>query len=709
MRKFLTTLSLFVIALTALAIPAKPGIWKTLTLNGTAVKAQLMGDEYMHYWQTDDGRQLTEQNNVFVLADMAQLQQRAMAQRVQRTEQRLKRMKRKAIGDFTHYTGSKKGLIILVEFTNMQFNSSNDSLLYTRICNEPGFSEGNFLGSVNDYFKDQSYGKFDLTFDVVGPVLMDSTYQYYGHDVGEQGNDAHPGQMVAAACQAVDGWVNFPDYDWDGDGMVDQVMCIYAGQGQADGGESNTIWPHEWELAESDYGKMLELDGVTINTYACANERRNYGIEGIGTICHEFSHCLGLPDMYDINYGGNYGMGRWSLMDTGSYNGDGFCPSGYSSFDRYTCGWVTPVELTGNQRVEAMQPLEDKPEVYMVRNDGYADEYFLLENRQQKSWDASCPGEGLLILYVDYNYNIWAYNLVNTNYTGGGGYPSNDHQRCTVMRAGGSNGWGSGSGDPYPYQSNDSLTNTSRPAATLHHGNIGGEMLLNKGILNIARNGDGTMSFRFRNTAEEVYVPEGTAFYESFNNCNGTGGNDELWSATIASSNFLADNEGWEVVKPYGGFRCARFGNGSTAGLATTPLFSMDTGFAYLSFRAAGWNKDGTKLSLSVEGNGAVEPSYVTMENFVWNEYKVKLTGTGDLRVTFSPEKRFLLDDVLVVAMQADSTDVIVSRPLTDVSRQANGYYSLDGRYLGTNAQALPRGMYILYTNEDRKGRKVIR
>jgi hypothetical protein len=494
-------------------------------------------------------------------------------------------------------------------------------------------------------------------------------------------------------------------------------MCIYAGQGQADGGNSNTIWPHEWVLAESDWGNTLTLDGCIVNTYAVANERSYSSIEGIGTICHEFSHCLGLPDMYDISYGGNFGMGQWSLMDSGSYNGDGFCPAGYSSFDKYTCGWVTPIELNKNQDIEGMKPLADAPEVYMVRNDGYDDEYFLIENRQKKNWDAELPGEGMLMLYVDYDREIWENNLVNTRNTTGFG-PYNDHQRCTPFHANNSSSSYWQYGTPYPYQGNDSLTNTSFPAANLYHNNADGSKKMNKGILNIRHTGNGTMAFRFRDSAENIFIPEGTLFYDYFSECNGTGGNDGKWSTTIASSNFVPDFEGWTVTKGYGGYQCARFGNGSTAGRATTPPFLMRPfdedgipedsvvyGEALLTFKAAGWNNDGTTLQLSIEGENAwVEPAEVAMESFAWTEYTVRLGGKGELRVTFQPAKRFLLDDVAIVKVETQFPESIATVTTNDDARYAtrNGYYTLDGRYVGSSRNALS-GLYIYVNGNTRR------
>ena len=136
-----------------------------------------------------------------------------------------------------------------------------------------------------DYFKAQSAGQFELDFDVIGPVTMSNTYSYYGGN-DRSGNDKYPGKMGREACTAIKDSVNFSDYDWDGDGNVDQVFVLYAGQGEADSGIENTIWPHEWQLSSSDYGGSLTLDNVTIDTYACSNElTSNSTIEGIGTIC----------------------------------------------------------------------------------------------------------------------------------------------------------------------------------------------------------------------------------------------------------------------------------------------------------------------------------------------------------------------------------------------------------------------------------------
>ena len=723
MKKLIILVNLLIASLVVNAIPAKPGQWKTLKLtDGSEVVAQLVGDEHAHYYQDSQGATYVwVEDDLYEQADVNQINQQAMARRAKVNQKRQLRAKRNAIGDFTTLTGKKKGLIILANFKDKSLASGHDAALYNRICNEEGYtSSAGFKGSVYDYFKAQSYGKFELTFDVVGPITLPQNMAYYGTDSNrnDPGSDQHPGQMIASACQMVDSEVNFADYDWDGDGYVDQVFVLYAGLGQANGGATNTIWPHEWELSESDYGRTLYLDGVTIDTYATSSEMNPDGIDGIGTICHEFSHCLGLPDMYDVNYGGNFGMGSWSLMDNGSYNGDGFVPSGLTSFEKLTCGWVTPKELKKNTTVTDLKPLSTNDDVYIVYNDNYTNEYFLIENRQKVGWDAQLPGNGMLILYVDFDKTIWENNLVNTNvssYYSYYGYPTNDHQRCTIFHANNKTSGTGSSGDCYPYGSNNSLTNTSTPSAKLYHPNTDGKKLMSKPITEIKRNGDGTMSFKFTNDLDpdqetpenpddpdKPDTPTDAVFYETFDKCAGTGGNDGKWSGNIASSTFAADNSGWENDKAslYGANKCARFGSTNNVGIAVSPEIDVDGSYS-LSFQAAPWGSDGTVLTLSASGNATVSPSQFTLTKEQWTSCEAKVDGSGTIRLTFTPIKRLFLDEVKLVKNEADDIVTIMQNHSQDAITQ--GVYSLDGRFVGTTTTGLPHGIYVC------GGRKIIK
>ena len=493
-RRFLILLVLAVGCwMMANAVPARRGQWKTLRLkDGTEVRAQLMGDEILHYWQDADGRK-------YVCTGDEEVYERATPQfEAKRGARSARRMQsRRRMESANNYIGKKKGLVILAQYPNKKFAWDSDSLMFTRLLNERGFKDGYFKGSVKDYFYDQSGGLFELDFDVFGPVTLPQNYGYYGRDAGEEGDDVRPGEMIIDACELVDNQVDFADYDWNGDGYVDQVFVVYAGMGQADGGTASTIWPHEWTLWDA-VGHTLRLDGVDINTYACGNELDgNEKLAGIGTICHEFSHCLGLPDMYDTRpNGNNYGMGPWDLMDQGSYNGDGYRPAGYTSYEKMVCGWQEPIVLSTSTEVNGMKPLSEGGNSYIIYNDNFIDEYYLLENRQRTGWDADLYAQGMLILHVDYDPYAWEQNIVNNE-------PS--HQRCTIIHADNSDGWSYRDlkGDLYPYQKNDSLSNESFPRASLFNKNKDGSLLMNKAVLNITQNADKTMSFKFRGASDD--------------------------------------------------------------------------------------------------------------------------------------------------------------------------------------------------------------
>lgn len=550
MKKILFSLILSMLTMSMMAVPAKKGLWKTLpTDDGSLVKAMLVGDEFGHYWKGSDGRCYALTDGRFkelsTTTSEAAVWKRALAQRrraARLTKSTLKADSRKVAQERVVNPvqfGSKKGLILLVNFKDVKFRKKHNVALYENIANTPGYTDSNgFAGSVADYFRDQSRAQFELTFDVVGPVTVSKKVKYYGEN-DKDGNDKRAEDLVIEAVKLAKDLVeDWRKYDWDDDGEVDQVMIVYAGEGEADGGSEDTIWPHEWDL--NIVGKDFEIvNGIRINTYAVANEGYEWDgkfhINGIGTICHEFSHCLGLMDMYDIAYSGLYGMNAWSLMDSGSYNGNGFVPSGYTSYEKYSIGWLDPIELTEAQSVSDMKALTESDDVYIIRNEAHPDEYYLLENRQQQGWDAHTPAKGMLILHVDYDPDIWYYNLVNSFCDGSDGYPKNDHQRCTIFHADGVDRTGELTvrmdemleksyaadtdreadiyldeydalsdqfnadiiGDVYPQAGNNQLTNTSLPRAFLYNMNYDGRKLMNIAITDITQNADGTIAFNF--------------------------------------------------------------------------------------------------------------------------------------------------------------------------------------------------------------------
>lgn len=539
MKKIIAMLSLALAASTTFAVPAKQAK-KTLTLaDGTQVVATLMGDEYMNWWQADNGMRYVEsQENegVYVAANMDIMTATAEMRRAQVGEKRAKRLNsvRKAadlssfggqqrvqIGDeHVTYEGKKKGIIILVQFPNQKFEEGHDNAYYKMVANEKGLThKDGYVGSVSDYFLSQSNGKFELDFDIAGPYTLSHTSSYYGKNDGAN-IDVKVGYMIQEGCDAAvaDGF-NFNDYDWDGDGYADQVFVLYAGLGEASGGDAKTVWPHEYQIRYTCVGKVLNYttEGKgKVDTYACANEMERVineytgqytnetKLAGIGTICHEFSHCLGFADMYDTSNGGNYGMGFFDVMSSGSYNGGGFVPCNYTAYERIYAGWTEPIVLKDHPAsVKAMKSTQDYGRPFIIYNDKHKDEFYTLENREKKGWDAALYGGGMMITHVDYDQTKWGVNKVNDS--------ASDHQRCTIFHA---DNDADGTvlesikNDLYPYMvsgrvMNDELTDDSRPAAKLYNRNADGTKYMGKPVTAIRKNADGTMSFDFMGGSEE--------------------------------------------------------------------------------------------------------------------------------------------------------------------------------------------------------------
>lgn len=519
MKKLYLMLSmLFAFGTAANAVPAKK-LQKVITLaNGTQVSVELRGDEYLSWWEGTDGtayRTTATDENVFEAFDL-EAQKPAAAARRARTEQgrvaRLARVKnslkgaddkmRGLGGDHITYKGVKKGLVVLVDFKNKKFADGHDLEYYKNVINGKDFTdeEEGYVGSVRDYFLAQSNGQFELDFDVVGPVTMSKNYGYYGGDSQYQKDDKVY-EMIKEACDGIQDQVNLKDYDWDGDGEADQVFFLYAGLGQASGGTASTIWPHESELRYWPCG-VLSYSTGKINTYACANELQpetqgssRYISAGIGTICHEFSHCLGFADMYDTSGGGGYGMSVFDVMDQGSYNGNGFVPCNYTAFERIYAGWVEPIELDVPATVKDMKSVSDYGRPFIMYNYKNTNEYFLMENRQNTGWDEGLYGSnGLLIVHVNYVPSRWINNSVNSS--------KEKIQCCTVVNADGSREISntlSLQGDLYPYEEkgvtmNDEFTDESEPAAKLYNKNSDNSYALGIPITQIKRS-KGSVSF----------------------------------------------------------------------------------------------------------------------------------------------------------------------------------------------------------------------
>jgi len=469
-------------ALSLMAVPAYRG-WQTKTQpDGTTITVRLVGDEFYHYWETEDGKIAIEQaDGTFVVSTEnrpsgEQIAQRRMASRMYQSRPR------RAIGTTPNL--APKGVVILANFQDTKMQSSHTQAVFDELCNSTNCTVNMYnsvaYGSAAQYFADQSNGSYRPQFDVFGPVTLSQNYAYYGEDTDpdDKGSDRYASQAVMEACILANSQfsVDFTQYDSDNDGKVDFVYVIYAGKGQADGGDINTIWPHNWSISSAIYygnctytAAQCKLDGKTVDNYACSAELSGSSLSGIGTLCHEFGHVMGLPDLYDTNYGDNYNNsvtpGDWNIMDGGSYNGGGHCPPNYDPWEKYFFGWITPINLgTDGQNITLYANGASNYVAYQINSSNTLQAptktgtVYYLENRQKSGWDKYVPEAGMLVWKVDFNSSVWSSNAPNNT----SGSP-----RYTIVPANGkTTNYGSGSGDTYPTSKVTSYTPITGHALT---------------------------------------------------------------------------------------------------------------------------------------------------------------------------------------------------------------------------------------------------
>lgn len=700
MKRILLSISAVLAAIAIQAMPVKPGICRNITLaDGTVVKAELVGDEHLTYWRTADGAcyRQTPSAGVFSKVELSALQSEydaVVAQKAAREKAILESARtsmpvKKVEG--SKFQGKKKCLVILANFADTKFKPEHTLDLYKQIINGENYSDETlgFKGSVRDYFKAQSGGQFEIDFDVVGPVDLPKGYAGYGkNDASGRDQAALVYPMVEDAVNlAKDQVTDWKQYDWDGDGLVEEVFVLYAGHGQATYPQDpDLVWPHK-----SAIDPMTVADGVKVSVYACSSELgATEAIDGIGAFCHEFSHCMGLKDHYDIN-GRGYGTGFWDIMCFGCYNGNTFLPAEYNSYEKMFCGWKEPIVLNAEpQKIEGMKALAAGGDTYIFYNDGNENEYYMLENRQKTGWDAALPGEGLIVLHVDYSKGAWEDNQVNYNAA---------RQRMTVIPA--DNTLGSTdedkAGDAWPYQGNNSLTNYSRPACTVYNANTDGTGYMNKYLLNITQNADGTISFEYTTkSATKQDKPEGALLYETFDNCSGIGGNDGIWDGdNVGLADFFPDNDGWSGTPKTGANKCALLGNATRKANAVTPSFKISEPVV-ISFLAAPYTgSSDNKLILAANyGCDAVlDVTEFTLVPGQWTEVKANVTGSGDAAIRFKTnDKGVFIDNVCVIPVSLAG----ISSATADQSPKNGEIYSIDGRYMGKSVSDLRPGIYVM-------------
>ena len=443
MKKIILSLVVMTISLASFAVPARRGFHDFQQPDGTTISLQLVGDEFAHWYESADGTVYKQtEDGRFLPANQVQLTtRRKAAPKFHAMQQR----RAKQIGSTPN--PAPKGVVILANFNNKQMNAAHTQAVFDELCNSTNCTVNSYngvnYGSAAQYFADQSNGAYRPQFDVFGPVTLSRTLDYYGHNLDKEGNptdesndeteDQYATDAVVEACRLANQQftINWSEYDSDNDGYIDFVYVIYAGKGEADGGEANTIWPHNWTVSSArSYGNCTysaqecRVGGKTIENYAMSGELSGNSLGGIGTLCHEFGHVMGLPDLYDTEYGVNYDEcltpGDWNIMDGGSYNADGHCPPNYDPWEKEFFGWNTSINL-GNegQNVTLYANGTANYQAYQITSNGNykspttSGVRYYIENRQAVGWDAPLTGHGMLIWKVNFDANKWANNEPN--------------------------------------------------------------------------------------------------------------------------------------------------------------------------------------------------------------------------------------------------------------------------------------------------------
>lgn len=393
------------------AKPAHPGKYTYVQPDGSRIVLEKHGDEWGHWVTDQNGRVMRKDADGFYrpTGEDAALVARTASIRRQARYQARRAASSQPANAAPVAVGQKHFLIILVEFKDVSFKYTNADI--SNLMNQSGYSTNGATGSARDFYYQNSNGYFEPIFDVVGPVKLENKMSYYGAN-DSAGDDLRPEQALIEGCKALDGQIDFTLYDNDKNGDVDLVYMIYAGYGEADYDDPDTIWPHQWELSYAN--AAFKLDGKTIDHYACSNEICGYGamagkLDGIGSVCHEFGHAMGLPDFYDSDYNTNGlagGLYDYSVMCGGCYNNESRTPPYFNIEERILLGWVKESEAyqefgkSGSYTLPAIRPENKQLTAYKTPTD-MEGEYFVYECRGNEGWDAYLPGHGLVVYHVD--------------------------------------------------------------------------------------------------------------------------------------------------------------------------------------------------------------------------------------------------------------------------------------------------------------------
>ena len=450
MKKILLTLGFALLSVYSMqAHKAWPYPMTFVQSNGDTIVVRMHGDDYFSWYTDMEGNILERHGNDFTKIDVDEETFFAQAQQTLNAKGMYREPIAPAASLFPH-TGSPKAVVILAEYQDVKFSLKNPKASFEQYLNRTNGHPDNLgngehlnYGSVKQYFIAQSDSMFSPQFDVYGPVTLPQNMAYYG-GTSNKGNDEKYKQLLIDACTAMDDSLDFKPYDQDGDGNIDLIYIIYAGYGQSNGASAETMWPKRFSgFTDTKFdGKGVNQGGISNELIGREGMPEDKRINGIGLFCHEFSHCLGLPDFYPTQLStayNNQSMEDWDLMDNGEYVYNGYYPVSYTAWEREAMGWDHIPAITEAKQYQLDGNVSGGTNAVKIVNPNNSNEYFVLQHFEDKGWNQRIAAygkaynpatRGLLIYHVDYDQNKFSLSANNVNNVV-------NHPRMTVIPADG--------------------------------------------------------------------------------------------------------------------------------------------------------------------------------------------------------------------------------------------------------------------------------
>ena len=731
MKKIMTMALAAMIGLGANAIPAKRSAVTVTQSDGTQITVTMVGDEWHHSFVTADGLtvQRAEGTNDFYyrtrdgittqrahaaadrtaseLSFLAVQRDRLTMEAIATPTQQSKkaRMNERRRASQTPSLGSNRVPVILVQYKDIKFKNN-----HTLSTFQQQYQTGN--QSVRQYFIDQSNEQYVPEYDIYGPYTLTNNRATYGGN-DSQGNDKGVALMVGEAIDKAGAEIDWTKYDNDGNGEADVCIVVYAGVGEAQASYTvpSSVWPCQWSLSEgvkySDGTGTRKRNGITIDKFAVFCELNgdrdtSTKLDGVGTFCHEFSHCLGLPDFYKTTEGtSRYGMDAWDLMDYGCYNNDGDTPIGYNGYEKNFMGWLDYIEPVQNTKYTLPVLNSGNDMAVKIQSPLHKDEYYVLENRAKQGWDQYIEDEGMMVTHVTYVASRWEDNTVNNNAV----------QLFTIIPADGQCSSSNNNNDLYG-ETNHELTDTSSPAAGLNmkaNGSLasstGAAGKMGQPLTEINLENDGTVTFWYMKSDEPT--PSLTVTPKSLNFGTVELGSEPTYmtltviGTTLTGDITLTATDGEELSLSATTVTAEQAADGAEVEVGFTPLALGEyTGTITLSSEGVDDVTVAVKATVQMHHDQpeivpTTEESEITANSFVAHWTAVDNVESYTLRVRHDEEVEdpVVTDEDFILVEEFDP-EVFDKEATTDIGLQLDEYMANPG-WVGNTIYKMPGAIRI--------------